>query len=540
MRAIRCAACVVLILAPSTLGAQVAGPSVSTESGVYTEGYSMSGRPSLRPSGTVRFYASPTFTWMGFTIGTNLLWSTEQHFVAQSMDRYYINPRWSWGQIHAGDYVPSLSRYTASAVTIRGGGLDLSPGPFRISAAYGRAQRASDLSVFDAAPQRTIYAGLIGVGSPDRTFFQISALRAIDDATGTDTLSVAPQENMVAAVEGGLRIFGGRVTLKSSGSASLYSRDIRAGALDSLNVPSWTGSLFTPRVSSRIDYAWNAELRVSGRPGSLGATVEYVGPGFVTLGNPYMANDKQEIRGFGTLRLIRGRVITTGSFGVRRDNLAGDKVGTTFRRTGSLGITAIAGRWSVTSVTVLVNGMTRNPTPAPPTAPTPLITDSLVLKNVAFSLSAIEQVRFGRAGLSHQITLSVAEQRISDGSPRYDTLLDAQSRTVGLDYGLTFDNAYTISVRPSYQQFVGANVDESYWSMGLGLARRPMRGSLALAVNAAYTGVAGGWQLRTDGTGSLRLTRRDNLTVQLRYTTLRGTTNPYDEVLASMRVTHRW
>lgn len=527
-------------LAPGALRAQSTGPSISSESGVYTEGYSMSGRPALRPKGTVRFYASPTFSWMGLTIGTNLLWSTEDHFVAQSLNRYYLNPRWSWGEIHAGDYVPSLSRYTADAVSIRGGGLDLRPGPFRISAAAGRVQRASDLSVFDAAPERTLYAGLIGIGSPDGTFFELSALRAIDNTAGTDTLSAAPEENLVAAVSGGVRLFGGRVSLKSSGSASLFSRDIRAGALDSLGLPSWTTSLFTPRVSSRVDYAWNAEVRVNGRTGSVGASMDYTGPGFVTLGNPYMANDDEEIRGFGTLRLAGGRITTNGSFGVRRDNLAGDKVGTTFRRTGSLSVTAIGGRWLVSSVSVLVNGTTREPTPAPPTAPTSLVVDSLTLKNVAFAVSAIEQVRFGRPGLVHQFTLSLAEQRISDGSARFDTLLDARSRTLALAYGLTLGNAYTISVQPSYQQFVGANVDEDYLGVGLGLSRRPPKGALALSVTTTYTGVADGWQLRTDGTGSLRVTSRDNLIVQLRYTTLRGTANPYDEVLASMRVSHRW
>ncbi|HEX9581528.1 MAG TPA: hypothetical protein VF970_10525 [Gemmatimonadales bacterium] len=525
--------------AAAPLVAQGGRPSVSSETGFYSEAYRIDGRPAARPDGTLRFYASPTFSWLGFAVGLNLLWSTENRFVAQSINRYYLNPRWSWGQLHVGDYVPSHGRYTASSVRVRGGGLDLTPGPFRISAAAGQALQATDLSAFDAASRRVLYSGMIGVGKPAGTFIEVSALRAVDGAAGADTLSAPPQENLAGAVAAGLSLFRGRIRLRGEGSGSLFTRDIRAGTIDSISQPEWTKDLFTPRLSSRFDYAWLGEARVAAGPGSFGAQYEYVGPGFSTLGNPYFVNDRQEARLFGTMRLMRGRVSLTGSVGERRDNLAGDKRGTTHRRTGNFTYTIMGGRWLVSSASMMVNGTTRDPVPLPPTAPDPGAVDSFRLKNVALSVALIEQVRF-TAGVPHQITVTLAEQRVDDASPRFGALLDARSRAITLEYAVTLAEQFQIGVRPGYQEFDGAGVSESYKSMGLTLSRRAPRAPFTATLTGTYTQLRAGSQLRQDAQVGYRFTPRDAFTLQGRYTRLYGVADPYTEVLGTLRYSRQW
>jgi hypothetical protein len=529
----------VWILVAAPLAAQVGRPAVSSETGFYSELYRIDGRAAQRPDGTLRFYASPTFSWSGLSIGLNLLWSTENQFVAQSINRYYLNPRWSWGQLHAGDYVPSHGRYTANAVRVRGGGVDLSPGPLRVAAAAGQALQATDLSVFDAAPRRMLYSGMIGVGNPGATFFEISALRAVDAAAGADTLSAPPQENLVGAVSAGVSLFRGRVRLKGEGSGSLFSRDIRAGTIDSINQPGWTRDLFTPRVSSRFDYAWLGEARFAVGPGSFGGQYEYVGPGFSTLGNPYFVNDKREARVFGTLRALRGRVNLSGSVGERRDNLAGDKRGTTRRRVGNFTYTVMGGRWLVSSGSVMLNGTTRDPLPAPPTAPEPGLVDSFRLKNVALSVALVEQFRF-TAGVPHQITVTVSEQRVDDASPRFGELLDARSRSATLEYAVTLAGQFQIGVRPGYQEFDGAGMSESYRSMGVTLSRRAARAPLTATLAGTYTELRVGSQVRQDAQVGYRVTPRDAFTLQGRFTRLYGVADPYTEILGTLRYARQW
>jgi hypothetical protein len=526
-------------LVPAAPGhAQGVTPLVTTESGVYGEAYRISGRDARRPDQTMRAYLSPSVSWMGLTIGGTLLWSTENDFTAQTMNRFYLNPRWRWGELHAGDYVPVLNRFTASAVRVRGGGFALAPGRLRVAATAGRASEPSDLSPFDAAPRRLLYSGLLGVGAPDRTFIEISALRAVDTRAGTDTLSATPQENLVGAAAAGLAV--GRLRLKGEWSTALFSRDTRASQLDSLAQPEWTKSLFTARLSSRLDHAWSGEARVDLGAASLGGRVEQVGPGYTTLGNPYMPNDQRDIRLFGQARVGRGRLSLAGSAGVRRDNLAGDKRGTTYRRTGQLAITHVAGAWLVSSATLLLNGLTSDPTPAAPGTPEPVVNpDSFRLKNLTRAIAVTEQVRFG-VTVPQTITLAYAEQVVNDDSPRLGGLADVASRTVTVEYGITVAGQVALSLRPGYQRFRGADQTDGFASLSLGLARRAARSPWTASLATTYTQLDGGRQLRGDATLSYRLWRTIQIAAQVRHTRVSGVAAPFNETLGSVRVTKRW
>jgi hypothetical protein len=526
-----------LVVLSSGASAQGLRPGVATESGVYGEAYRMSGRDARRPDQTVRAYLSPTVSWMGLTIGATVLWSTESDFTAQSVNRFYLNPRWAWGELHAGDYVPALSRFTASTVRVRGGGFALTPGRFRFSATAGRASEPSNLSPFDAAPRRMLYAGLVGYGAPEGTFIEISALRAVDRIDGTDTLSAPPQENLVGAATAGLAV--GPLRLKGEWSTALFTRDTRASRLDSLAQPEWTRSFFTPRISSRYDHAWSGEARFALGAGSVGARVEQLGPGYSTLGNPYLPNDHRDVRVFAQARLLRGRLSLSASGGVRRDNLATDKRATTYRRTGQLSVTHVAGAWLVSSATVLLNGLTADPTPTAPGTPEPVPVDSFRLKNLTRAVSVMEQLRFGGANLQ-TVTVVYAEQVVNDDSPRFGDLLDVASRSVTVEYALTLAQQVTVSVRPGYQDFRGADQANGFASVGLGLTRRAARSPWSAGLAATWTQLGDGQQLRGDATFGYRLSSRIQATAQVRHTRVRGVAEPFQETLGSFRISHRW
>jgi hypothetical protein len=162
------------------------------------------------------------------------------------------------------------------------------------------------------------------------------------------------------------------------------------------------------------------------------------------------------------------------------------------------------------------------------------------LKNVALSIALVQQIRYLLAGVPNQVTLSLTEQRIEDTSPRFGGLLDTRSRAISLDYGITVGQVYVISLRPAYQEFQGANGRERFRSGSLGLSRRAPRSPLSGSVLATYTQLREGWQVRQDVSVSYRLTSRDNLTGQARWSTLRGVAHPFTETLATMRWSHRW
>src|SRR5690606_4185366 len=127
---------------------------------------------------------------------------------------------------------------------VRGGGVMIDPGSFRVSAQGGRLQRAEAAS--DAPHQaydRNMIAARGGLGRLDGGHVNITLLKGWDTPgergfVAVDTLFLdtipqdlrpevesRPQESLVAAVDAGAALFAGRITLRGEVAASLLTRD---------------------------------------------------------------------------------------------------------------------------------------------------------------------------------------------------------------------------------------------------------------------------------------------------------------------------
>jgi hypothetical protein len=129
---------------------------------------------------------------------------------------------------------------------------------------------------------------------------------------------------------------------------------------------------------------------------------------------------------------------------------------------------------------------------------------------------------------------------VNDDSPRFGGLLDVQSRNITLEYGVTFAQQITISVRPGYQHFRGAGQKDGFVSVGVGPARRVNRSPWGAGLTSTYTRVGDGRQLRGDATFSYRLSTDMQFATQIRYTRVSRTPMPFNEAVGSERLTHRW
>lgn len=138
------------------------------------------------------------------------------------------------------------------------------------------------------------------------------------------------------------------------------------------------------------------------------------------------------------------------------------------------------------------------------------------------------------------VTLSVTAQQVADATPRFGTALDAAATNVALDWSVILAQVFTLSLRPAYERFRNADSVSAFGSFGLALARRAPRSPWSASMGATYTRVGEGGQWRGDAGAGLRVSRRDQLTLQARYTRLRGVTQPFSEKLVSLRLTHRF
>ncbi|RKZ18038.1 hypothetical protein DRQ53_01890 [bacterium] len=321
---------------------------------LFTEAYTVNGRQARRPSGTARLLLRP-YMRIGetFELTANVLLSTEQRSFGgdgrQKINRIGITPAWGWGSAQLGDFNYAYTPLTYEGIPMRGGALHLEPGWLRFSALGGVTQRAVAGDASNGSYGRQLYAGRIGVGQTDGSWFDLIALYADDDegslqsepfydeddSTLVGTVaptSITPQENLVLGAATQISAFARKLVWSGEFAGSAYTRDKRAREVDdssSLDIPVWLSSVFTPRIGTSLDYAWSTDLRLRVPRWDLSGEYKYVGPGYRSLGVGSLLVDRRVLRGRAAFqsRTVTGSVNAS----LQRDNVLGQKLDTTRR-----------------------------------------------------------------------------------------------------------------------------------------------------------------------------------------------------------------
>ncbi|MFO7829029.1 MAG: hypothetical protein R6V23_10435 [Bacteroidales bacterium] len=270
-----------------------------------------------------------------------LYYSNQQTAFQQPFNQFGISPRLTdWLTLHGGYFSTQISDFTFGDLRILGGGVDLTPGNFRLKAFYGRSRQAVDPQKVSFAPEiykQNVYGVSLGYGNLSKSFFNLNIFHAKDDSTSiqSDSTLVAPKENLVGSVDFGIRM-GNAVTLKGEVAMSAFSCDIGATEVDEFSVPEY---LFTPNFSSGVDMA--AKMNMLIRPSkywSVNLSSRWIGPGYRTLGYALLPNDLMEFNIAPNVRLLKNKLNIRSKVGVRYNNLQEQKLSTTSRFTGFLAV----------------------------------------------------------------------------------------------------------------------------------------------------------------------------------------------------------
>jgi len=305
--------------------------SITGSAGLYGEVYSAKGRGGRRPSSTRSLYIRPTLNVLGMSFPFEVVISSEESRFRQPFNRFGVNPRWRWATFHAGYFSPRFSRFTASGITLLGGGIDLRPGIFRFSFAGGRSNRAVTEGPAQAY-RRMVYAIKVGIGRTGSNFIDIDVVKALDDTSSVgDSISASPQENLVLGLSGKITLFKRRFFVQWDAAGSVHTRDIRNSEIGEDTIPESVRKFYKVRISTRADYAYRVATGVRFRRGTLQFDLRHIGPGFVSLGLPSIANDRSSFGVSSRIQVIRGKLSVRGRYGRSRDNLEDDKKRTTKR-----------------------------------------------------------------------------------------------------------------------------------------------------------------------------------------------------------------
>jgi hypothetical protein len=333
-----------------------AGPvQFSGSASVYGEYGKVFGDSLVESRPELRFSLDPTLSIYGLPLSFHALVSDQQSELRQMLNqfRFAIDPaallRQNMGvpsplsflsfikSLELGTCHPSYTPFTVSGTTVTGAAVEINPWYVYLAGAAGKSQRRVEGSdTTDPAYARGFYSGRFGFGKKEGTHFFLTGMYATDDTTPlphnrrpnpndtTDTYEIVqPKENYVFGAEFNLDLAKGVFRLESEITGSEFTRDNRLPVVEWDSAYQWIVNTFKPRISSSIDYAFKVrpvlnvfDTRIYGR-------LEYVGPGYQSLGAPGLRNDNY-IEGGGVEGSYFDRSVSASfSYSREHDNVLG-------------------------------------------------------------------------------------------------------------------------------------------------------------------------------------------------------------------------
>jgi len=248
--------------------------------------------------------------------------------IRQYFNRLSLHVSKSWIDLYLGDTYPDYSQYTLKGIPVRGGSIDLHRGSFRLAIALGQTQRAIDGTDNNMPSFRqTMHGFKVGYGKNNLSRINFNYAKFNDDENSIDLSGILkPVENGVAGIDGVLKTFGGKFTIKAEISGSAYSRNIESPEVDLADkVPDLIKTFYTPRVSSQYGLAYIINPNLDLGDTRAGFSFSNIAPEFVSLGLACNHNDIRKFSYSLDQRLKNNKILLNIRYFNSRDNLGNQK-----------------------------------------------------------------------------------------------------------------------------------------------------------------------------------------------------------------------
>ncbi len=265
--------------------------------------------------------------------------SYSQPINQQQFNQFGMSPRYKWVTGHFGWRSMTFSPYSLNGHTFLGGGLELKPGNFHISAMYGRLLKPVEFDSIQVAlgnkPSFERYAMAVsGKYEKDGNTYGFNFLRSSDNIASIekplDSMGVTPEDNFVWSALLKQKI-SSKLTLEGEYANSAITKDTRYQ--DETPVK-YLGIITTN--STTVSYqAYKAKASYQIGKSKIGAGYERVDPGYRTHGAYYFNNDLENITASFSTQLLKGKINFSIEGGTQRNNLDKSKISTMKRWVGN-------------------------------------------------------------------------------------------------------------------------------------------------------------------------------------------------------------
>lgn len=469
-----------------------------------TVGYHVTGIEQRRDPFNWFLTGSLNVDLFGYSAPLSFSYSNTNKSFSQPFNQFSFAPSYKWAKAYIGYNSMTFSNYTLAGHIFLGGGLELSPGNWRISTMYGRLKKEvpfqpeDSLQYNNASYKRMGYGFKVGY---DHNGDLISAniFTAKDDINSIPFVlpesQLAPQQNV--AVSANIRKrFLGKFFIEAEYAISALNTDTRANhhTEDTVSLrPSYNlvQGLLPENSTNRYFDALNASIGYQGSWYGLQIKYERVAPEYQTLGAYYFNNDLQNISFAPSVRLFQNKLTFAGNLGLQENNLDESLASTTERVVGAINANYMPDEfWNIALSYSNFSSYT-NVRPLPD----PFLQDNMDTLNfyqVSQTMNATILRSFGQQQSPQSVVLSSSYQKASDkasyegGSQQSDFI----TTNASYSYSLVPANT-TFALAGNIYMNNAAGMKSLYWGPSLNVSKSFREKTFKVGLSSSYNETSG-------------------------------------------------
>lgn len=397
-------------------------------------------------------------------------------------NRIGASPYYKWVKLHGGHRSMNFSEYTMSNLVYLGGGVDLTPNNWRVSAMYGRLAQAEPLDLSLITPnvpvfQRLGWGSKIGYGTNDQ-FIDVMIFKAWDDPNSiptTDPQEVFPNENMVIGIKGQKTLFE-KFRLGVDFGRSALSPDLNDATMGNAPFPF---VFIEQRENTTYKNAFNTSFDYQGQGFVLGLKYRRIDPDYKSLGAYFFNNDIEDMTANTSFSLFEQKVQVAGSLGLQRDNLSQTKPSTLTRVIGSTNINYTKDAFNL--------GLNYSNYSSDVSYVLDQDLDSLNVVIVTQDLGFNGSYSIAdTSGLQHTFTLAANFQDVTDDIQDATASATSQMFNANFVYSLTLPSGWGINTNLNYNQNALSNTQTQRYGFGGGVSKNFLEGKINTQFNLNY------------------------------------------------------
>lgn len=431
----------------------------------------------------------------GYVAPFSFTYSNSQRSYTQPFNRLSFTPQYKWIKAYIGYTSMSFSPYTLSGHSFKGGGVELTPGNWRLALMAGQLKKAIEYNPLNETSSGTSYKRMgygIKIGyEKSKNSISANVFTAKDDENSiqhyTGNNFPQPKENLVLGVSGQTTLID-HISLEGEYALSILKSNIRDDLVqnDSLTINS--GNEVKPQqagITRKYD-AYSFGIGYQTSPFGLMIRYERVAPDYQTFGAYYFNNDMENITLVPNIRLLEGRLAISGNAGLQRNNLDRSRESTTKRWVGAGNIVFIPAK--KLNVTFNYSNFSTYTNIRPQTDPFYNNSmDSLNFYQVTNQVGGSLQYSFGKKEAPRNLMINASYQKAAEtgqgaGSKSASGFITANSSYSQLmpEAGLSLALSYNISSSsaPEAKSF--------YQGPGINISKMFMNKTLRAGMNSTY------------------------------------------------------